>query len=335
MADLESNSELDAALAPSVRARLEPALRAPLRDILGRPSKRIRSEMVIAGYALAGERAELQPSSDLEAHRLSTLAEALEAIHAGSLVVDDIQDGSRERRGAPALHRSYGVPVALNAGNALYFWPLEWIRALELPESLELRLYRLAHAAIFRAHLGQALDLGSPMDEIEQEGVPAICAAALELKTGELMALAFGAGAALGGASPGRLAALMEFGKRFGVALQAHDDLGNLDLPLTAPKRLEDLRLRRPTWVWSEAARLSSAADYERFREAVRALPDETALFAWLDERRFRELAKADAGRRLERALAFLREELGADGRFERALGAVQRAADQISSAYA
>jgi hypothetical protein len=65
------------------------------------------------------------------------------------------------------------------------------------------------------------------------------------------------------------------------------------------------------------------------------SIPDEAALFAWLDERRFRELAKADAGHRLERAIMFLREELGPDGRFDRALGAVQRAADQISSAYA
>jgi hypothetical protein len=52
----------------------------------------------------------------------------VEFIHAGSLVVEDIEDGSRIRRGRVALHVRYGMPVALNAGNWLYFWPFELLK---------------------------------------------------------------------------------------------------------------------------------------------------------------------------------------------------------------
>jgi geranylgeranyl diphosphate synthase type II len=46
-------------------------------------------------------------------------ATALELLHTAFLVHDDIQDGSSLRRGRPALHVEHGVPLALNAGDAL------------------------------------------------------------------------------------------------------------------------------------------------------------------------------------------------------------------------
>ena len=53
--------------------------------------------------------------------------DAVEMLHAGSLVIDDFEDGSWTRRGQPALHRVIGSARAVNAGNWMYF------RALELP----------------------------------------------------------------------------------------------------------------------------------------------------------------------------------------------------------
>jgi geranylgeranyl pyrophosphate synthase len=46
-----------------------------------------------------------------------------ELIHTGSLIIDDIQDQSELRRGRPSLYRTYGIDVAINAGNTLYFLP--------------------------------------------------------------------------------------------------------------------------------------------------------------------------------------------------------------------
>jgi geranylgeranyl pyrophosphate synthase len=47
-------------------------------------------------------------------------------------------------------------------------------------------------------------------------------------------------------------------------------------------KRFEDLRLRRPTWIWAAASRLETA-DYRRFCDAVERLPDESFLRPWVE----------------------------------------------------
>src|SRR5215471_7837429 len=46
-----------------------------------------------------------------------TAATALELLHNGFLVHDDIEDESDSRRGLPTLHSICGVPAAINAGD--------------------------------------------------------------------------------------------------------------------------------------------------------------------------------------------------------------------------
>jgi geranylgeranyl diphosphate synthase, type II len=46
-------------------------------------------------------------------------AAAIELLHNAFLVHDDIEDGSDFRRDGPTAHRQYGVPLALNAGDAM------------------------------------------------------------------------------------------------------------------------------------------------------------------------------------------------------------------------
>lgn len=53
----------------------------------------------------------------LPAHE--TLAEAIELVHVGSLIHDDILDGAAVRRGVEAVHVAYGVKVAVLAGDYL------------------------------------------------------------------------------------------------------------------------------------------------------------------------------------------------------------------------
>lgn len=45
----------------------------------------------------------------------------IDLLHNGSLVIDDIQDHSQLRRGKPAAHILYGVPLSINAANYAYF----------------------------------------------------------------------------------------------------------------------------------------------------------------------------------------------------------------------
>jgi hypothetical protein len=79
----------------------------------------------------------------------------VESLHAGSLIVDDIEDDSDLRRDAATLHRIYGVPVALNAGNWLYFWPQVLLSRIPLTDEAPERPRR---GAMPDAAISQALD---------------------------------------------------------------------------------------------------------------------------------------------------------------------------------
>ena len=133
------------------------ALLSPVEDLTSNHGKRIRGQLVHLGCRLVTEG---NPSSVIAVKQCRTCAEVVELIHAGFLVVDDIEDGSRIRRGKPALHIRYGLPMALNAGNWLYFWPFELIRTLELPSETTLSVYEYYHRTRLRAHFGQATLLG-------------------------------------------------------------------------------------------------------------------------------------------------------------------------------
>jgi geranylgeranyl diphosphate synthase, type II len=75
----------------------------------GRGGKAIRPALCLAtAVAFGGELDEALPS-----------AVALELLHNAFLVHDDIEDASLLRRGQPTLHAEHGVPLAINAGDAL------------------------------------------------------------------------------------------------------------------------------------------------------------------------------------------------------------------------
>ncbi len=300
----------------SVSDLVHGALLDPLSEFLTRPGKQFRGQLVRLAFLLSDSPLSV-PASDCE-RWCRQGAEILEHIHAGSLVVDDIQDGSLERRGGPTLHREHGVPLALNAGNWLYFWPLQQVKTWGLPIDREVRVYQICHEALLRAHFGQALDVGVPIDALARSRMAQVSLASLELKTGALMALATRLGGVLGGASPKRLEALGEFGKKFGIALQMLDDLGNFAGKAGQaeakpdPKRWEDLKLRRPSWVWASVARHADEAEFTDFVAAVRALPDEAPLLMWTKGKPVIQQARAEAEAFLEAALSELEGAVGA-----------------------
>ena len=241
------------AIGPSVPAAAwDRALLEPLRDFLGRDGKRFRARFVRTCWALAGR--EDEPPE--------LLPLLVEYVHAGSLVVDDIQDGSVVRRGDDALHVRYGVPLAVNAGNWLYFFPLVLLERLDLPAERELALHRAMSRAMLRCHFGQALDLSVRCWDWSAEQLPGLVSAICELKTATLFELSAILAAEAAGASPERTAVLCRFARALGTALQRLDDLGNLRAGRAGsgtsgqvdPKRHEDLRAGRATHVWALAA---------------------------------------------------------------------------------
>lgn len=113
--------DIEAQLA-AYRALIAPVLRAatprrdprkhlyePIERQLSREGKGIRPALCLATCAaFGGSTNQAVPS-----------AAALELLHNSFLVHDDIEDSSDYRRGKPTLHREYGIPLAVNIGDAM------------------------------------------------------------------------------------------------------------------------------------------------------------------------------------------------------------------------
>jgi geranylgeranyl pyrophosphate synthase len=239
---------------------LEQALHGPARAFLGRPGKRFRARLVELAWSMAGGAAEAFPGE---------LPELVEILHAGSLIIDDIQDGSATRRGEPTLHRTIGTPLAINAGNWLYFWPSYLLGRLGLSPLTENLLNRHLALTMLRCHEGQALDLSVKVCDLPRVHVAATVEASTRLKTGSLMELSAAIGAVAAGASAHTSVELARFGRRLGVGLQMLDDLGGILHDGRRHKGAEDLRQARLTWPWAWLAEEQDDVGYSQLRTTL------------------------------------------------------------------
>jgi geranylgeranyl pyrophosphate synthase len=192
---------------------------------------------------------------------------SIELLHAGSLVIDDIQDDSLLRRGEPSLHRRYGLPLALNTGNYLYFMAMVILARLKLPAESLVALYEDVNLALLRCHQGQALDLSVAITDVRRQDAQILIDGATRLKTGSLMSLGSLLGARAAGGAPDVVDALGRFGSELGVGLQMLDDWSGIAVEKRRAKGLEDIKLARPTWPW---AWLAEAGDELAYAEVAR-----------------------------------------------------------------
>ncbi len=240
------------------------ALTGPAAAFLARPGKDLRARFVRLGGALGGGAADAT---------LDAIARVLEILHAGSLIVDDVEDRSEQRRGQPALHCLVGDALAINTGSWMYFWALAELAQLQLPGALE-----LAVVTLVRCHQGQALDLATRIVDLAPREVPDVVEATTQLKTGALCKLALELGALAAGAPPERRAQIGAIGESVGCALQMLDDLGCLVSPARRDKAFEDLRALRPTWAWAWLASTGDPFTWARLTSDARAGHDLSAL---------------------------------------------------------
>lgn len=241
-------------------------LTEPAERFLDRTGKRIRQSVVQLVYAMADGSGQLPPC----------LGEAIEWLHAGSLVIDDIQDESPMRRGQLSLHMQIGVPLALNAGNWMYFQALEKLFDGSLDRKMQNRLVHQLVRTALRCHRGQSLDLGTRVDQIEPSSIHCIVTEISRLKTGSLVSMAATFGAVSAEAKRPFRVALSRFGMQIGIALQMRNDLEELrsmtnDSNEFQTKRMEDLRNARITWPWAWAHSVCSPGE---FAALVAQLPD-------------------------------------------------------------
>lgn len=280
------------------------ALHGPLSEFLGRPGKQFRSQLARAAWELSGSTGNLPEPLEV----------LLEALHAGSLIVDDIEDGANLRRGRPSLHVLHGVPVALNAGNWLYFWALSQLERVGAPADRQLMAWQQVNRTLVRCHYGQALDVGVRVDALPQAEVASVANAVAVLKTGCLMELSATLAPLMAGAEPRVVNALGRFGRDLGQALQRLDDLGGITCPALAHKGLEDLSQGRVTWPWAVLATSLDEVTYRRIRQLSTATLRGEALPADLAEQMAHLLpdrARADVSHDLEQSLNRLEVEIG------------------------
>jgi octaprenyl-diphosphate synthase len=214
-------------------------LTLPGRDLLSRGGKRWRPLlMTLVCEALGGGEAALP------------LAPLVEFCHNASLIHDDIEDNSDERRGRPAVHIIHGVDAAINSGCFLYFLPLacidSWAAELEAGGTLSpaaagscrARVYALWGEYMRKLHLGQAIDIDwhrnfGPVPPVEE--YLAMCA----LKTGCLARFAAELGAAA--ANVQDAGHFGEAAEKLGVGFQILDDVKNITTGLPGKKKGDDV----------------------------------------------------------------------------------------------
>lgn len=284
----EINALLGSTLTPLSLSLLEKNLLSPIDEFLATGGKKLRVEVIELGFLAAGG-----VPNERQQTQLHQCSQIIEGLHAGSMIIDDIQDQSLTRRNQPTLHERYGVAVALNAGNWLYFQAIHQMKSLNLKPTQETHLKHYVNEIILKAHFGQALDVGTPISSLPQAGVKPTCLTAMELKTGALMALAFDLGAFIADQRPLPSVLGRSLGNRFGIALQMFDDIGNFLLP--PPKGKEDLLKNRPSFIWAMAASIASEEEYLEFLRSVRALPDPQFIEKWAAEFQLVERSKKEA----------------------------------------
>lgn len=178
--------------------------------------KRLRAFLVMESAAL----------HDVPPHRALRAATAVEALHAYSLVHDDLpcMDDDDLRRGLPTVHVKWDEATAVLAGDALQTLAFSLLSDPATHPEADVRVALVATLAQAVGAqgmvLGQALDIAAETaaTPLTLEQITALQAG----KTGALIGWSAEAGARLAGANP---AALGAYATALGLAFQIADDI--------------------------------------------------------------------------------------------------------------
>ena len=233
-------------------ALIEARLQAVLADRADQPvthamryavqgGKRLRGFLVLEGARMLG----------VSEDRAISAAAAVEALHAYSLVHDDLpsMDDDDLRRGQPTVHKKWDEATAVLAGDALQTLAFELLTdpALGSGEVRVALVAGLARASgIDGMVLGQALDIAA---ETASRPLTLVQITALQAgKTGALIGFAAEAGALIAGADP---APLRRYAAALGLAFQIADDILDVtgDEAKTGKRVKKDAKAGKATFV--------------------------------------------------------------------------------------
>ena len=188
-----------------------------LREYLSRGGKRIRPILTLASAdALGGKEEDALP-----------YALAIEIFHNFTLIHDDIEDNSPVRRGKPTLHEQFGIPIAINSGDALYTVVWSTLLNTKIPPEKFQGAMKIMVKAFSDVVNGQGTELEwyrAGRVDVSEEDYFQMAGG----KTGSLIGVSCRMGAYAADASPEAQKAMQEFGEKIGLSFQIRDDVLNL-----------------------------------------------------------------------------------------------------------
>lgn len=163
-------------------------------------------------------------------------AAAIELVHNFSLIHDDIEDNSEQRRGKLTVWKNWGLPKGINVGDAMFASAFHLISSAKNPLSTEIKLkvLELLSETCIQLTEGQQLDIDYvERDNINKEEYFRM----VEGKTAALIACSTRMGALIGGLDRKDQEFYSQFGNYLGIAFQILDDwLGIWGDPRTTGK---------------------------------------------------------------------------------------------------
>ena len=200
---------------------LNKAIADPFWDFLDRGGKRWRPSLFLL----------ICESLGVNSEDVLDFAVIPEIIHNGTLIADDVEDQSDLRRGKPCTYRIFGLDVAVNLSNFMFFLPMITLifKKNKMPPEKMNKLYEIYIQEMVNLSLGQAIDIAwhkglvSPYEVSEKEYFQ-MCA----YKTGTLARMAAKMACVIAGAEDSVVETMGKFAESLGIAFQIQDDI--LDL---------------------------------------------------------------------------------------------------------
>ena len=238
---------------------LTTGLSSPIFDMLDRGGKHWRSTLCLITSQLFG----------CPTEPIIPLAQAIELIHAGSLICDDIEDKSEKRRGKPCTYKIFGIDRALNAGNFLYFYPLRMITSMKASEETKNLILRDYSDEMVHIHLGQCTDIEWNNSGVIPTEAQYLCM--VSNKTAVLARLAVKFALRLCAQTEQINSALIRHAENIGISFQIWDDIINLESEEYAKGRSylgEDITEGKKTLIVIKALENKSKSS-ERLKEII------------------------------------------------------------------
>jgi geranylgeranyl pyrophosphate synthase len=244
---------------------LNKTLTEPIWDFLDRGGKRWRPALFFLILEVLGKNPD----------EYEDFAIIPELIHNGTLMVDDVEDASELRRGRPCTYKIYGIDIAVNAGNSMYYLPLLPLieRRDTLRSEILARVYETYVEEMIKLSLGQAMDIAwhrgiANADDISENDYLQMCA----YKTGTLARMSAKMAAVLGEADTKLVEELGVFAESIGVAFQMQDDVLDLTSSEFVEKkggRGQDITEGKRSLIVIHTLRTASGADRKRLIEIL------------------------------------------------------------------